>query len=59
MSDYNVDCPKHYGKITFVGANTNYCPVSGMNTCVDCDVIPSKDLDDDSRQVKRVPSKKF
>jgi len=41
MSDYTVDCPKQYGKVTFLTTSTGpECPVSGVRNCLHCTVIP-------------------
>jgi hypothetical protein len=57
MSHHNVNCPKGYGEITFVGVNMMYCPVSTASSCVECEVIPFRELGD-TFQVKKVPAKK-
>lgn len=52
MSEYNVECPKKYGKVTFLEhENDNYCPISGKRLCVQCDVISFEETKDG--QVKR------
>ena len=55
--DYNVECPKGYGKIIFVrGKEKTKCPISGVGYCERCDVDLEKNLGED-RQVKKAENK--
>jgi len=39
MEFYNVDCPRGYGKITFIKVgDVSPCPLSGKLNCVECGV---------------------
>jgi hypothetical protein len=37
--EYNVNCPKGYGKIKFlIIGDKPFCPVSELSSCLNCDV---------------------
>jgi len=53
MPEFNLECPKFYGKITFVvRPDFAFCPISGKTDCVECDVVRKGELGED-KQVKR------
>jgi len=54
METYDLNCPKGYGKINFIGKKDT-CPVSGAVNCVECDIIQGGETKDG--QVKRKEEK--
>jgi hypothetical protein len=59
MSNFDVNCPIGYGPITFVGGGTSrHCPISGQDSCMDCNVRPFDNSKADNRPIKREDAKK-
>ena len=56
---YNVNCPKNYGKVTFLNTSKGLvCPVSSTHFCFECDVIGFRMLNEPEKfQVKKKEEK--